>query len=493
MSDPVYFLGIDLGSSSIKTSLFDPHKGETIDSISYPDEEMHISSRKKGWAEQDPKYWWECIDRSLNSLKKNNNFSYIKSIGISYQMHGLVAVDDLGEPLIPSIIWCDSRAVDIGNKAEKEIKFNILEKSLLNSPGNFTASKIKWVMENDPKVYSRIHKIMLPGDFIVYKLTGQISTTESGLSEGIMWDFGSNSLSSEILEHYGIDKNIIPEVVKSIGDQGKVSDKISKRYGFNDKVNITYRTGDQPNNAFSLNVLNPGEIAATAGTSAVIYSVTDKDIYDSSNRINTFLHCNHTISRKRNGLLMCINGSGIAFSWIRKLLNESSYKEMDKKAESIDSSEGIYFYSFGNGSERLFKNKKIDSHLIGLDFNIHSNSHIIRAALEGIAFTLTYGIELLRDFGVEIQTVRVGNANLFLSKVFRESFVNSSNIKLQLFDTNGAEGAARGAALGSKFFDNEKDAFNSLEMISETAPDLQIKDKYLREYHKWKKFLNKIN
>ena len=493
MSDPVYFLGIDLGSSSIKTSLFDPYNGKTIDSISYPDEEMHISSRKKGWAEQDPKFWWECIDRSLNSLKKNNNFSYIKSIGISYQMHGLVAVDDVGEPLIPSIIWCDSRAVDIGNKAEKEIKFNILEKSLLNSPGNFTASKIKWVMENDPKVYSRIHKIMLPGDFIVYKLTGQISTTESGLSEGIMWDFGSNSLSSEILEHYGIDKNIIPEVVKSIGDQGKVSDKISKRYGFNDKVNITYRTGDQPNNAFSLNVLNPGEIAATAGTSAVIYSVTDKDIYDSSNRINTFLHCNHTISRKRNGLLMCINGSGIAFSWIRKLLNESSYKEMDKKAESIDSSEGIYFYSFGNGSERLFKNKKIDSHLIGLDFNIHSNSHIIRAALEGIAFTLTYGIELLRDFGVDIQTVRVGNANLFLSKVFRESFVNSSNIKLQLFDTNGAEGAARGAALGSKFFDNEKDAFNSLEMISETTPDLQIKDKYLKEYHNWKKFLNKIN
>ena len=493
MSDPVYFLGIDLGSSSIKTSLFDPHKGETIDSISYPDEEMHISSRKKGWAEQDPKYWWECIDRSLNSLKKNNNFSYIKSIGISYQMHGLVAVDDLGEPLIPSIIWCDSRAVDIGNEAEKEIKFNILEKSLLNSPGNFTASKIKWVMENDPETYSRIYKIMLPGDFIVYKLTGKISTTESGLSEGIMWDFGSNSLSSEILEHYGIDKNIIPVVVKSIGDQGKVSDKISKRYGFNDKVNITYRTGDQPNNAFSLNVLNPGEIAATAGTSAVIYSVTDKDIYDSSNRINTFLHCNHTISRKRNGLLMCINGSGIAFSWIRKLLNESSYKEMDKKAESIDSSEGIYFYSFGNGSERLFKNKKIDSHLIGLDFNIHSNSHIIRAALEGIAFTLTYGIELLRNFGVDIETVRVGNANLFLSNIFRESFVNSSNIKLQLFDTNGSEGAARGAALGSKFYDNEKDAFTTLEMISETTPDSQGKDKYLKEYHNWKKFLNKIN
>ena len=491
MSHPVYFLGIDLGSSSVKTTLFDSEKGITIDSITYPDKEMKIISKNKGWAEQDPNYWWDCIKKSLNILKNKNDFSLVKSIGVSYQMHGLVAIDKSGKPLIPSIIWCDSRAVEIGKKAEKEINKEIIEKHLLNSPGNFTASKIKWVMENDPKTYSKIYKVMLPGDYISYKLTGEISTTASGLSEGTMWNFESNSISSDILNHYCIGDKIIPDLVNSIGNQGYLSNKVCKKFGFNKEVAITYRTGDQPNNAFSLNVLNPGEIAATAGTSAVIYSVTDKNIYDRNNRINTFLHCNSSDSKKRNGLLLCINGSGIAFSWIKSLLNESSYKEMDIKSESVGSSEGIKFYPYGNGAERLFENKKIDSHLIGLDFNIHSNSHIIRSVLEGIAFSLTYGIELLRKFGVDVNTVRVGNANLFLSKVFREAFASSSNLKLQIYDTNGSEGAARGAALGYGFYKNEKEAFEQLKMISEVNPTK--KDFYNEEYTNWKEILNKLN
>ena len=491
MSQPVYFLGIDLGSSSVKTTLFDPAKGTTIDSITYPEKEMKIISKEKGWAEQDPNYWWECIEKSLINLKSRNEMRSIKSIGISYQMHGLVALDKNGETLMPSIIWCDSRAVDIGKKAEKEINKGVLESHILNSPGNFTASKIKWVMENDSDVYSKIYKIMLPGDYVAYKFTGKISTTASGLSEGTMWNFKNNSVSSEILNHYDIDTKLIPGLVDSIGNQGAVSEEICNKFGFNNDTQITYRTGDQLNNAFSLNVLNPGEIAATAGTSAVIYSVTDKNIYDSNNRINTFLHCNNTKSNKRNGLLLCINGSGIAFSWIKSLLNESSYKEMDFKSESVKSSEGVQFYSFGNGAERLFKNKKIDSHLIGLDFNIHSKSHIIRAVLEGIAFSLTYGIELLRKFGVYVNTVRVGNANLFLSKVFREAFVSSAQVKLQLFDTNGSEGAARGAALGQGYYNDEKDAFSQLKMISEIDPTGE--KFYKEEYRNWKKFLNKLN
>tara|TARA_B100000401_G_C52810518_1_gene723532 strand:+ start:1004 stop:2479 length:1476 start_codon:yes stop_codon:yes gene_type:complete len=491
MSHPSYFLGIDLGSSSVKTSLFDSDKGDTIDSITYPEKEMKIVSKKKGWAEQDPNYWWQCIEKCLITLKNRNNFDLVKSIGISYQMHGLVAINNKGEPLIPSIIWCDSRAVEIGKNAEKEINKDIIEKHILNSPGNFTASKIKWVMENDPETYSEIYKVMLPGDYIVYKLTGKISTTSSGLSEGILWDFHTNSISKEVLDHYNINPNFIPEIVDSIGNQGDVTDEICKKLDFKKGIKISYRTGDQPNNAFSLNVLNPGEIAATAGTSAVIYSVTDKNIYDPNNRINTFLHCNSNSLKSRNGLLLCINGSGIAFSWIKSLLKESSYKEMDFKAEKVSSSEGVKFYSFGNGAERLFENRKIDSHLIGLDFNVHSNEHIIRATLEGIAFSLSYGIELLRRFGVDVNTVRVGNANLFLSKVFREAFVSSSKVKLQLYDTNGSEGAARGAALGYGFYKDEKEAFQKLKMISEINPSKE--DFYTEEYRNWKNILNKLN
>ena len=491
MSKPVYFLGIDLGSSAVKITIFDASAGRSIDTVTYPEKEMKIISKELGWAEQDPNYWWHCIESGLLKLKARNHMKDIMSIGVSYQMHGLVAIDSDGNPIIPSIIWCDSRAVEIGKKAEKNIKREVLENQILNSPGNFTASKLRWVYENDKDSFSKIYKIMLPGDFIAFKMTGKISTTPSGLSEGVMWDYHSNSVNNEILKVYDIDKSIIPDIVDNIGNQGNLSDEICDKFGFRRKIKISYRTGDQPNNAFSLNVLNPGEIAATAGTSAVIYCVTDKNIYDKDGRINTFIHCNNSNLKKRNGLLLCINGSGIAYSWIKSVLKESSYKEMDEKSEVINDSRGLKFYPFGNGTERLFNNKNIGSHLVGLNFNTHNHSHIIRSTLEGIAFSMTYGIELLREFGVSVNTVRVGNANLFLSKLFRDAFVNSANVKLQLYDTNGSEGAARGAALGSGFYNTEKDAFSKLKMIKEIHP---IKgEDHMREYVNWKNFLNKLN
>ena len=491
MSQTEFFLGIDLGSSSVKTTLFSPNEGRVVDSYSFPENEMEIISIKKGWAEQEPNYWWECVKKSLLYLKKRNDFRLVKAIGISYQMHGLVAVDKNGETLMPSIIWCDSRAVEIGRKAEKNLDNNIISKKLLNSPGNFTASKIRWVIENDPEKYGLIYKIMLPGDFIAFKLTGKINTTASGLSEGIMWDFDSNSVSREILELYKIDSKIIPNIVETIGNQGSVSEDKCKLFGFRKDVKITYRSGDQPNNAFSLNVLNPGEIAATAGTSAVIYSVTDKNIYDPNNRINTFLHSNNTTHKKRNGLLLCINGSGIAYSWIKSILNENSYLEMDKKSESVKNSKELKFYPFGNGVERLFKNKKVDSHIVGLDFKIHNKSHIIRSVLEGISFSLSYGVELLRNFGVDVNTVKVGNANLFQSKIFKEAFVNTSMVNLKLYNTNGSEGAARGAALGFGYYKNEEDTFKDLKLMSEVSPSNM--NSYLDSYNDWKKYLNKLN
>ena len=491
MSRSDFFLGIDLGSSSVKTCIYDIGSGKSIDSFTYPDSEMEIISEQDGWAEQDPNYWWECISHTFDHLREKNDFQSIRAIGISYQMHGLVVVDKKYNPLHNAIIWCDSRAVETGQKAEIEIDNDIFKMKTLNTPGNFTASKLKWLQDNKQDIYDKIHKIMLPGDFIVHKLTNKLTTTPMGLSEGIMWDFQSQAVSEDILDYYNIKNTLIPHVVDSIGDQGTVSDDMVERFGFGKDIKVSYRAGDQPNNAFSLNVLEPGEIAATAGTSAVIYSVTDKNITDLNNRINTFLHCLNSNTSKRNGLLLCINGSGIAYSWIKSLLKEKSYKEMDIKSEKINSPEGIKFYPFGNGSERLFGNKKIDSHLLGLDFNKHNNNHIIRSVLEGISFSLCYSIELLRDFGVNVETVKVGKANLFLSKVFRESFVNSANVKLQMFDTNGAEGAARGAALGSGHYKDAKEAFGSLKLISEEIPNGD--NTYYDRYLDWKIFLNKLN
>lgn len=486
-----YFIGIDIGSSFIKMSLYDFKNENQLDSISFPDNEMEILSINEGWAEQDPEIWWENIKKCFFYFKKKHDLSYVKSIGISYQMHGLVAIDKYGKSLFNSIIWCDSRSVLIGEEALNKLDKNIISSSLLNSPGNFTASKLRWVKENKPDVYSSIYKFMLPGDFIVFKLTGNISTTPLGLSEGIMWDFNKRDVSMDILDFYQIEKDKVPDIVPSIGVQGKISKENCLNFGLVDNVTISYRAGDQPNNAFSLNVLNDGEIAATAGTSAVIYCVTKKDISDPQNRVNTFLHCNDDINNKRNGVLLCINGSGIAYSWLKKTLKINSYFEMDNLSEEVNSSEGLSFFPFGNGSERLFNhNKNLNAMINGLDFNIHNNSHIIRSVLEGIAFSLCYGIEYLRNMGLNIDSVKVGDSNLFKSKIFKEVFVNVSKTKLYVYNTDGSLGAARGAALGSGDYNNEEEAFSSLKLIEKLIP--QESKSMDESYKNWKKLLNKL-
>ena len=491
MNKADYFLGIDLGSSSVKMSVFDGGKGKTIISCSYPDNEMNIFSPKSGWAEQEPDYWLECIITCFKILNKKIDFSLIASIGISYQMHGLVLLDKNGKILRPSIIWCDSRAVDIGKKASEKLDSKIISSHLLNSPGNFTASKLKWIMNNQPKIYNSIYKVMLPGDYIAYRLTGNMSTTESGLSEGILWDFKNKNISNDVISYFGFKRDLFPPILSSFGDHGYISKKISKTFGFNENTKLTYRAGDQPNNAFSLNVLYPGEIAATAGTSAVIYAVTDKNIYDKNERINTFLHCNNSTHKNRNGLLLCINGSGIAYSWFKKNLNSGDYNDLNLSAiNSPIGSKNLKFYPFGNGSERILKNKEIGANLINLNFNVHDRMDLIRSVQEGVAFSMNYGIESLKNLGVEFKKIKVGNSNLFLSMLFREAFVNTSGIELEIYDTNGAEGAARAAALGIGYYANEKDAFKNLKLISKLKPQNSLREKYLNYYSDWKKHLS---
>ena len=399
-------------------------------------------------------------------------------------------LDKSGNPLRNSIIWCDSRAVEIGNETNKKLNHRIISRHLLNSPGNFTASKLKWVKDNESEIYNSIYKIMLPGDYIAYKLTGKMNTTESGLSEAIMWDFKLGKISKDLIKYYDFKDSLFPEIIPSFGDHGNILKEIAHTYGFKDVVKLTYRAGDQPNNAFSLNVLNPGEIAASAGTSAVIYSVTDKLIYDVNDRINTFLHCNNSKDRKRNGLLLCINGSGIAFSWLKKLLRAKEYNDLNLSAiNSPLGSENLKFYPFGNGAERLYNNREMGSHFIDLNFNIHNETHLIRSVQEGIAYSMCYGIELLKDLGVKINNVRVGNANLFLSMLFREVFVNSTGIELEIYDTNGSDGSARAAALAIGYYSNEQEAFNNLKLITKLKPSNKLEDSYRGYYEKWKNFL----
>lgn len=491
------FLGIDLGSSSIKLSVLDAEKGKEVCSITVPETEMEIIAPEFGWAEQDPELWWNYVKKGLGRIKNKYQIDLvnIKAIGIAYQMHGLVLTDENLKPLRPSIIWCDSRAVAIGNEAYEAIGRENSQKQILGSPGNFTASKLKWVKEHEPENYRRAKYMMLPGDFIAAKLSGIAQTTTSGLSEAALWDFPKGKLATEVLEKMGISEDLIPEIVPSFAKQAKIDPKVASELGLNPEAIISYRAGDQPNNALSLNVLNPGEIATTAGTSAVIYAVTDKDIYDNENRINTFLHVNNSEDQKRNGILGIINGSGILYQWLRKTISLGrkellSYDLLNDEAAKVSpGSENLRFYPFGNGAERIFNNKGVNSGIENLNFNVHKPAHLIRSACEGIVFAMNYGFDVMKSLGTSGEIVRAGKGNLFLSPVFREIFCNTTQANLQLYETSGAEGAARGAAYGYGYYSNLDEAFGNLEILESIEPQKELSAQYQEIYENWKQHI----
>lgn len=486
------FLGIDVGSSSVKLSVLDGHTGKSVGALSYPDSELTIDSPAAGFAEQHPDVWWDCVRQGFARLVARSSFDplQIDAIGISYQMHGLVVVDKDQKVLRPSIIWCDSRAVPLGNAALAELGADYCFDHLLNSPGNFTAAKLRWVQQNQPDIFARIHKIMLPGDFIAMKLSGVINTTASGLSEGTLWDFKENRVATELLAHWGIDSALIPDVVPSFGVQSHVSAGIAAELGLRDGVKICYRAGDQPNNAFSLNVLEPGEVAATAGTSGVIYGVTDQPAADVESRVNTFLHVTNTEEKKRNGVLVCVNGCGRLYSWLRQTLGEAgatpSYPQLNNLAQAVPvGSEGLLFHPFGNGAERIFENKNLGAQLRNLDFNRHGLGHMVRAAQEGIVFSLNQGFDVLKSLGGSCDVVRAGKGNMFLSDVFAQTFANTTQAAVEMFETDGAEGAARAAALGNGYYASATEAFTGLTRLNVIEPQAALFAQYQDAYQTW--------
>jgi xylulokinase len=491
----MYLLGYDIGSSSVKACLVD-ESGQTCASAFYPKQEMPIKAVRPGWAEQDPADWWTNLKAATAEVLRASGVSKksIGAIGISYQMHGLVCVDKDMQVLRPSIIWCDSRAVPYGEKAFKAIGENECLSHLLNSPGNFTAAKLAWVKENEPETFARIYKIMLPGDYIAARLTGNICTTASGLSEGIFWDFAEGKVSDRILDCFGFSQSIIPDIVPAFSRQGTITEAAAGELGLAAGTPVCYRAGDQPNNALSLNVLQPGEIAATAGTSGVVYGVNGQIKYDPLSRVNTFVHVNYTPQVPRTGVLLCINGTGILNSWVKKNIAREgiSYSVMnDLAAEAPIGADGLCILPFGNGAERMLGNREPGCVFDGLNFNIHHERHLLRAAQEGIVYSFKYGIEVMQSIGIDPKTIRAGNANMFLSPLFREALATITGAAIELFDTDGAAGAAKGAGVGAGIYKTPAEALSSLKRIETIAPNLSEKEAYEKAYQRWKDVLNK--
>lgn len=491
----MYLLGYDIGSSSVKASLVNADNGEILASDFYPKKEMEIIALKPGWAEQDPTVWWTNLKMAHQSVMRQAGVKAeeIKAIGITWQMHGLVLVDKNKNVLRPSIIWCDSRAIPYGEKAMNAIGRERCLSHLLNSPGNFTASKLAWVKENEPHIFDKIDKLMLPGDYIAMKLTDDAIMTIEGLSEGILWDFKTQSISEEVINYYGIPRSFIPEIRPIFGLQGEVSASAAKELGLKQGTPLTYRAGDQPNNALSLNVFNPGEIASTAGTSGVVYGVLGEVNYDPKSRVNTFAHVNYTKELTRLGVLLCINGTGILYSWLKQnmALQGLSYNDMNTlAAQSEIGAKGLSVIPFGNGAERVLENKEQNCSIHGINFNIHDKKDILRAAQEGIVFSYQYGMEIMKDMGMDIHLIRAGYANMYLSPLFSQTLAGISGSTIELFNTDGSVGAAKGAGIGAGIYASANEAFTSLKKLSVIEPEADKASQYQEAYDRWKTLIN---
>lgn len=489
-----YLLGFDVGSSSVKASLVDAETGQMAATAFFPEKEAPIKAVKAGWAEQDPEMWWMNAKLSLKKIMADAGATGedIKAVGISYQMHGLVCVDKNHNALRDSIIWCDSRAVPYGDKAFNDLGSEKCLGHLLNSPGNFTAAKLAWVKENEPEVFDNIYKVMLPGDYIAMKLSGEINTTISGLSEGMMWDFKEKRPAKFLFDYFGFSEDVIAPIVPTFAVQSEVSAAAAAETGLKEGTPISYRAGDQPNNALSLNVFNPGEIASTAGTSGVVYGVLGDVNYDSKSRVNTFAHVNYTTELDRLGVLLCINGTGILNAWVhRNITPDLSYAEMnDLAAQAPIGADGVTISPFGNGAERVLENREVGCQIKGVNFNKHNRAHIVRAAQEGIVFSFCYGMEIMRQMGMDIKKIHAGKANMFLSPLFRDTLASTSGATIELLETDGSVGAAKGAGIGCGMYKDNVEAFSTLKKIAVIEPDNTKAQQYKDAYEKWKAELN---
>jgi len=503
MAGDGFLLGFDVGSSSVKATLLDAGSGKAVASATSPKTELEIRSPRPGWAEQDPETWWTHAVAAAREIgeRAGGRMAAVTGIGIAYQMHGLVLLDKAGQVLRPSIIWCDSRAVETGRRAFEAIGEKACLERLLNSPGNFTASKLAWVKENEPDVFSRVHKAMLPGDYLAWRMTGRMSTTPSGLSEMILWDFKDGAPADVVLRHYGIPAVFLPEVVPTFSDQGRLTDAAAAELGVGRGAVVGYRAGDQPNNAFSLKVLEPGEAAATAGTSGVVYGVGDSPRFDARSRVNSFLHVTSTEAAPRLGVLLCLNGTGSLYRWVRQLLAAGapaggaplSYDALNAlAARSPVGADGLSVLPYGNGAERTLDNANPGGAVVGLDFNRHGAAHLLRASQEGIVFALRHGLEIMAGMGMEAHTVRAGDANMFRSALFGECFASATGARVELFDTDGSQGAARGAGVGTRLYASPAEAFRGLAAVRTVEPRRELRQAYADAYGRWGEALRRI-
>lgn len=483
----MYFLGIDLGTSSVKIVLIDD-QGKLIKSSSkrYP-----VFYPKTTWAEQDPNDWWKAVKEGIREILGSDiRKEDIKSIGLSGQMHGLVTLDKNNNILMPAILWCDQRTqeecdflnYEIG---QEKLSFYTSNKALTG----FTAPKILWVKKHRKDVYDKIAHILLPKDYIRFKLTGEYATDVSDASGTLLFDVKNRKWSSEMLDIVGLSKKVVPKCFESYEVTGEISKAAAVETGLQEGTLVVGGGGDQACGAVGTGTVQSGVLSVALGTSGVVFACQDSHSIDRQNRLHSFCHANG----KWHVMGVMLSAASCLKWWIEnitKVMSENNvYDTLLAEAEGASAvSEGLFFLPYLVGERTPYSDPDARGAFIGLNIT-HERSHLTRAILEGVSFGLRDSLEIIRDLKVPIDSIRVSGGGA-TSILWRRILANIFDCQIDL--VNSTEGPGLGAAIlaavGFGAFDSVNDATEKIIKVTDTIlPDkeeVKIYNEAYKIYHR---------
>lgn len=488
-----YLLGIDIGTSGTKTVLFN-EMGDTIASAigEYPLYQPHI-----GWAEQEPEDWWQATVDTIKQVLDTSgvNPADIKGIGLSGQMHGMVLLNKEGNVLRSSIIWCDQRTQEECHKITEIIgKERLIEITANPALTGFTASKVMWVKNHQPDIFEKIYKILLPKDYIRYKLTGEFATEVSDASGMQFLDVPKRTWSGEILNKLGLDYKWMPAVYESQEVSGKVTKKVAQLTGLAPGTPVVGGGGDQAAGAVGNGIVKPGVISSTIGTSGVVFAHMDEVNIDPRGRVHTFCHAVPNTWH----VMGVTQGAGLSLQWMRnnfgaaerelaEFLDIDPYELMTKEAQkAAPGCEGLIYLPYLMGE----RTPHLDPYAKGVFFGLsakHGRNEMIRTVMEGVAYSLRDCLEIIKGMGVSVSEVRASGGG-GKSSLWRQMQADIFNNPITTI--NSSEGPALGAALlagvGTEVYNSVPEACEAaIKTISVQQPieaNVNVYDKYYEVY-----------
>ncbi len=485
-----YLLGVDIGTSGTKTVLFDV-AGNTImsDLQEYP-----LYQPKVGWAEQDPEDWWRAVYTSINNVvfKSGVKAEEIKGVGLSGQMHGAVLLDGNNNVLRKSIIWCDQRSSAECEQITSLIgKERLIEITANPALTGFTASKVMWVKNNEPDIYEKVRKILLPKDYIRYKLTGEFATEVSDASGMQFMDIANRKWSDEVLTKLGIDKSYLADLYESQEISGRINSGSAKLTGLKEDTPVVGGAGDQAAGAIGNGIVKPGIISSTIGTSGVVFAYSDKVTIDPKGRVHTFCHAVPGTWH----IMGVTQGAGLSLKWFRdnfcieekrvaELMGVDPYVLMDKEAEKVEAGcSGLIYLPYLMGE----RTPHLDPNARGVFFGLsakHEKPDMLRAVMEGVVYSLADCLGIIKEMGVDVSEVRASGGG-GKSKIWRQ--MQADVFGSSICTINSSEGPALGVALlagvGAGVYSSVGEACDSIiKVVTEQKADSALHDKYKRNY-----------